>query len=218
MIDDLRTSYDRVAAEYVGRCFGELDHKPLDRLLLDRFADSVRPWGLACDLGCGPGQVARYLHGRGVRVMGLDLSPVMVETARRLNPGIEFAQGDMHALQFEDEALGGIVACYSIIHIVRPNVVPVLAEMKRVLRSGGQLLLAFHIGDETVHLDEWWGEPVSLDFLFYRPEDMTQSLEQAGFRVVDRFERDPYPGVEHPSRRAYLLAERPLGSGRTNRS
>jgi hypothetical protein len=50
-----KTSYDRVADEYVRRIFDELQHKPLDRLLLDRFAASVRGMGPVCDMGCGPG-------------------------------------------------------------------------------------------------------------------------------------------------------------------
>jgi trans-aconitate methyltransferase len=60
---DVRTSYDRVADEYVARIYGELQHKPFDREMLDRFAARVKPHGLICDLGCGPGHVARYLYG-----------------------------------------------------------------------------------------------------------------------------------------------------------
>src|SRR5687767_2004876 len=93
--NDCQTSYDTVADEYVRRFFDELKDKPFDRQLLDRFADSVRDVGAACDMGCGPGQVARYLHERGVQVCGVDLSPGIVERARVLNPDIEFQQGDM---------------------------------------------------------------------------------------------------------------------------
>lgn len=207
--DAVRASYDRVADEYVARIAGELAYKPLDRQLLDGFADRVRAAGPVCDLGCGPGHVARYLHDRGVLVTGVDLSPAMVEAARWLNPGIEFTPGDMRALPVADGALGGIVAFYSVIHLPRPEVVPALVEMRRVLRPGGLVLLAFHIGDQVVHLDEWWGQRVSVDFVFFRTEEMTGFLIEAGFRVVETVERDPYPGVEHPSRRAYLLAEKP---------
>jgi SAM-dependent methyltransferase len=206
---DVQDSYDRVAEEYVDRIFGELEHKPLDRQLLDGFAERSKAIGPACDVGCGPGHVARYLHDRGVSVTGVDLSPAMVEAARRLNPAIEFAQADMRSLKFEDGALGGIAAFYSIIHIPRAEVVAVLAEMRRVLRPGGLLLLAFHIGDDVVHLDEWWGQRVSVDFLFFRPEEMRAFLEEAGFRVEEIVEREPYPGAEHPSRRAYVFAEKP---------
>jgi SAM-dependent methyltransferase len=208
---EVQASYDRVAEEYVARIYGELDHKPLDRQLLDRFADRVQVIGPACDLGCGPGHVARYLHERGVDVRGIDLSPAMVEVARRLNPGIEFRQGDMRSLEIEDGTFGGTAAFYSIIHIPRPEVVTALVEMKRVLRPGGLLLLAFHIGDDVVHLDEWWGHPVSVDFIFFRTEEIAGYLREAGFQVVEVVEREPYPEVEHPSQRAYVLSEKPRG-------
>ena len=112
-------SYDDVADEYVRRIFNELQHKPLDRELLDRFAANVRGVGPACDLGCGPGHVAHYLHEQGVDVCGIDLSPAMVERARRLTPAVDFRQGDMLALEATDESWAGIAAFYSIIHIPR---------------------------------------------------------------------------------------------------
>jgi hypothetical protein len=96
-----------------------------------------------------------------------------------------------------------------IIHISRSEVVAVLGEMKRALHPGGVLLLAFHIGDDVVHLDEWWGQPVSVDFVFFRAEEMTRFLSEAGFEVRETVVREPYRGVEHPSRRAYILAEKP---------
>jgi trans-aconitate methyltransferase len=68
----------------------------------------VRDVGPACDLGCGPGQVARYLHERGVQVCGVDLSPTMVERARGLTPAVEFRQGDMMALDAPDGAWAGV--------------------------------------------------------------------------------------------------------------
>jgi len=91
----LQADYDPVAEEYAEKFFHELQHKPFDRELLDRFATRVQGLGPVCDLGCGPGQIARYLHERGVDAFGVDLSPAMVEVAQRLNPGIHFEQGDM---------------------------------------------------------------------------------------------------------------------------
>src|SRR5262249_29429402 len=116
-LGDVRRSYDLVAGEYALRISGELEHKPLDRELLDRFAASVRPLGAACELGCGPGHVARYLRERGVEVHGVDLSPEMLEHARRLNPTIELRQGDLRSLDVEAGAWGGIAAFYSLIHL-----------------------------------------------------------------------------------------------------
>jgi SAM-dependent methyltransferase len=118
----------------------------------------------------------------------------------------------MLALDVENDAWGGIAAFYSIIHIPREEVVAALLEFKRVLRPGGLLLLAFHIGEEIVHLDEWWGQRVSLDFAFFQPAEMKGYLKSAGFAIEDVVERPPYENVEHQSRRAYIFGRKPTPS------
>ena len=100
---------------------------------------------------------------------------------------------------------------YSIIHIPREEVTDALCEMRRVLRGEGLLLLAFHIGEEIVHLEEWWGHPVSIDFLFFRPEEMAGYLASAGFEIEEVITRPPYADVEYPSHRAYIFAKKPTG-------
>jgi SAM-dependent methyltransferase len=204
-----RESYDELAATYTERIFSELAGKPLDRHLLNRFAEDVRGHGLVADLGCGPGHAARYLHDQGVRMLGIDLSPRMIDLARQRSPDIEFRVGDMRTLDLPDGALAGIVAFYSLIHIGEPEMGATLRELRRVLAPGGLLLVAFHIGEETVHRDELWGHTVSLDFRFLMPSPMVARLVEAGFVVLERVEREPYPEVEHPSRRCYLLARSP---------
>jgi len=204
---DPRTSYDTVADDYTARIAAELRHKPFDRLLLDQFAEQVRDLGCVADIGCGPGHVARYLHDRGVRVVGIDLSPQMIECARKLHPIIEFRQADMEALPVANGTWAGIVAFYSLIHVPRDRVVATLREFRRVLRPRGLLLLAFHIGAGVVHLDEWWGHRVSVDFVFFCSGEVERYLTAAGFEVERSTERDPYPPeVEHQSRRGYVLA------------
>lgn len=76
----------------------------------------------------------------------------------------------------------------------------------RLLKPGGVLLLSFHCGTQTLHLDEWWGKPVSIDFNFYEPPEMQDWLARAGFGRVETHLLEPYPGIEHQSKRAYLFA------------
>jgi SAM-dependent methyltransferase len=206
---EMRASYDRVAEEYAARMADELAHKPFDRALLDRLAVEVGGRGTICDLGCGPGQVARYLHDHGAPACGIDLSPAMVAEARRRHPGIDFAQGDIIDLAgVADGAFGGVAAFYSLIHIELEEMVAALREIERVLRPGGVLLLAFHVGEHVVHLDEWWERPVAIDFLFFTPEKMLGYLHDAGYTRCDVFERAPYEGVEAATERAYIFARR----------
>jgi ubiquinone/menaquinone biosynthesis C-methylase UbiE len=208
-LNTIQQSYDRVADAYARHMYAELQHKPLDRELLTRFAARLKGSGDICDIGCGPGHVARFLHDQGANVFGLDLSPGMLEEARRLNPEISFRQGNMLALDLPDASLAGITAFYAIVHLPKASLPQAFHEMARVLKPGGLLLLAHHIGDETLHRDEWLDCPVTLDFRFFSPHATRRDLEAAGLVVEEVIEREPYaPEVEHQSRRAYIFARK----------
>ena len=210
MTTDPGASYDRVADEYVRRIYRELEDKPLDRELLERLASQLKGAGPVADIGCGPGHVTRYLRERGVDVYGVDLSRQMISHARVLNHGIQFFPADMTRLPAATQTWAGIVAFYSIIHIPRERVRGTLEEFKRALRPGGRLLFSFHIGDTVLHMEEWWGQPVSLDFVFFQPNEMADYVRAAGLDLEEVIERAPYePDVEHQSHRCYIFARKP---------
>ena len=204
---ELQSSYDRVAQHYADEYFAELARKPFDRELLDGFARSLRGGGQVCEIGCGPGQIARYLKDRGVNMLGLDLSAEMVKCARRLNPDIPFVHGDMLTLDLPEDSLGGIVSFYAIIHLKREQMTPALKEMRRALKPGGRLLVSFHGGQGELHRDEWYGQPVSIDVTLMTKEEMSGYLRGAGFHEVTIRERKPYE-FEYPTPRMYAFARK----------
>jgi SAM-dependent methyltransferase len=204
----VRSTYDALAEQYAAHLADELSGKEIDRMLLDRFAERVRDVGPVCELGCGPAHVARYLHDRGVDVFGIDLSPAMVEQARGLHPGMSFREGDMLSLDVDARSLAGVVSFYAIVHLQPEALKAAFCELHRVLRPGGLVLLAFHVGDEAVRPRELWGIPVALDWVFFQTADVVRSLAEAGLTAGEVIEREPYEGVEHPSRRAYIFATR----------
>ena len=204
----IRESYDRLAEEYTRRIADELQHKPLDRQLLDRFAQQTNGKGEVCDMGCGPGHVARYLRDAGATVFGLDLSTAMLEQARKLNPDIRFREGNMLALDLAVGTLAGIAAFYAIVNIPKSWLGTVFREMARVLQPGGLLLLAFHVGDEVLREEELWGHKLNMHFIFFQPLEIKSDIEAAGLVIEEIIERDPYPEVEYPSRRAYIFARK----------
>jgi SAM-dependent methyltransferase len=211
--DHIRACYDAVAREYADRFGGELAHKPLDRELLGHFASEVCGRGQVYDLGCGPGHTTAFLHGCGIDVRGLDLSAGLLGEARRRHPGLEFELGDMLALPLADASLAGVVAFYAIVHLSPAGLRRAIEEMYRVLRPGGRLLLAFHVGEGSIHVEEFLGRSVLLDIVFFTPLEVTGELARAGFVAAEVIERDPYPEVEYPSRRAYLFARKPERGG-----
>src|SRR5579872_1026856 len=202
--NSIRESYNRLAEEYTRRISDELRHKPIDRELLDRFAKQTNGRGEVCDMGCGPGHVGRYLREAGASVFGLDLSPRMLDQARKLNPDISFREGNMMSLDIPDGTLAGIAAFYAIVNIAKPSLPAVFREFQRVLRPSGLLLLAFHTGDDVLHEDELWGQKISMDFLLFPTLEIKRDLEAAGFTIEDVIEREPYAEVEYQSRRAYV--------------
>jgi SAM-dependent methyltransferase len=205
---NVQVNYDVLAENYAAQFRDELDKKPFDRKMLDWLIEKVGEAGIICDMGCGPGQIAGYLHARGAQVCGIDLSPEMVRQARILNPKISFQTGDMLNLDsVADDSFGGIAAFYSIVNIPPESIVSALRKLRRVLRPGGALLLAFHIGREAIHVEEMLDKKVSMDFFFFDPAEIKNQLETAGFRLEEAIERDPYSEtIEHQSRRAYLFA------------
>jgi ubiquinone/menaquinone biosynthesis C-methylase UbiE len=208
--NDIREAYDAVADAYAQRFADELSHKPLDRALLGMFVEQLPSRnGLIADIGCGPGHVARYIKSLGFRAMGVDLSPAMVENARRSDPSIEFEVASMLALPAGDGRWDGIVALYSIIHLKPNEVHAALAEFFRVLTNRGLLMLSIHVGNEVRHVDEFLGQAVSLDFRFMETSDLETALEDAGFEVMMTLERRPYEPYESPTRRGYILARKP---------
>ena len=211
VVQSIRESYDRIADEYARRIFNELQHKPPDRELLNRFAAEIPGRGVVCDMGCGPGHVARYLRDAGTSVFGLDLSPQMIEQARRLNPDISFREGNMMApLGLEDSTLAGITSFYAIVNIPKEFLPLVFQEMERVLQPGGLLLLAFHTGDEVLQEKELWGRQISMDFFLFQVSAIRQYIEAAGLGIEEIIERGPYgPEVEYQSTRAYVFARKP---------
>lgn len=185
-LSETRASYDVDAAGYAEQVRGLLDRYPFLRASLALLADLVREagGGPVADVGCGPGYVTRFLADAGVDAFGIDLSPEMVAIARRDHPDLRFEVGSMAALDLPDSALAGVVAFWSVIHVPDHAVPGVYAEMRRVLRPGGVLLVGFHVGDETRHDSVGYtGEPINLES-HHRPTARVRDwLRAAGFTL-----------------------------------
>jgi len=205
----IRSNYDALASAYAREISGELDHRPLERKMLQKFA--VACDGLICDLGCGPGHVTEYLGRFNANVIGLDLSAGILKEARARHSEIVFVQGNMLNLPFAAAKLAGIVAFYSIIHFDNNQVARAFAEMSRVLKPGGLVLLGVHVGREVVHVDELWGIPVDFDAAYFDLRELSGNLEIHGFTVIETVQREPHPEVEHQSIRGYIWAQRVAG-------
>jgi ubiquinone/menaquinone biosynthesis C-methylase UbiE len=211
-----RASYDTMADTYAELVRGELAARPLERALLAAFAELVRVGGggPVADVGCGTGRVTAYLHGLGMDVSGIDLSPGMLAIARKDHPELRFQEGSMLALDLPDASIAGVLAWYSIIHVPRELLPDAFAEFRRVLAPGGHLLLGFQAGSDTSHRTEARGHAIDLDFHRQEPDRIAELLTQAGLPVHARLTRERDTNSEFPEKTAqgFVLARKPLSA------
>ncbi|MET7464154.1 class I SAM-dependent methyltransferase [Nonomuraea sp. NPDC005501] len=206
-VETTRDAYTARAAEYSELFRDPLAEQPLDRALIDTFADLVKATGAGpiADLGCGPGHYTAYLHTRGVTAFGIDLSPGMIEQARQEHPGLRFEVGSMFSLDLADAVVGGVFSHYSIIHTPPERVHELFDEFARVLAPGGHLLLSFSATDDPSQPAEPYDHVVSLAYRW--STDMISAMLRE--RDIIETGRLIFPGNQDPKRgfpRVFLLA------------
>ena len=201
--------YNKTAKNYAEKFTNELDNKHFDKILLKAFITENIDKGQLIDLGCGPGQITKFLFDNGFTdTVGVDISTEMVKIARQINPILKFQQADILNLQFQDNSFGSAIAFYSIVHFDYDLVRTALKEIKRVLVDNGDLLFTFHIGDTIIHLDNFLDHEVEIDFYFFEVATIKNILVETGFEIVDIISRQPYKDVEHQSERAYIWTKK----------
>ncbi|MEU2548701.1 methyltransferase domain-containing protein [Streptomyces roseolus] len=211
-LDTVRDSYDRVADNYVDMVLntgiGDIRKDPWLKAPIDAFADTVRGLGPVLDVGCGPGTVTAYLAERGIDVSGVDLSPRMIENARRLHPQCRFAVASATELDLAEASLGGVLGWWSLFNLPREVLPQVLALFARALKPGGHFITAFHVGDgDLLRTEAYGGVPVRWTTHRWRPEQIVALVEEAGLRTVAELRlpademRGSGPGVVVTARR-----------------
>lgn len=185
-LEDTRTSYDTVAASYADQVRGAVGAHLYLRSAAAMLAESVRAAGdgPVVDVGCGPGHVTAYLDTLGLDAFGVDLSPGMVELARREHPGLRFEVGSMIGLDLPDGSVAGLLAWQSLIHIPDDQVPVAVAEFHRVMRPGSPLQLLFHVGHGSeLKTDGYGGHAMNVRVHRRQPDQVASWLHTAGFEV-----------------------------------
>ena len=140
----------------------------------------------------------------------MDLSEKLLQQARTIHPGITFRKGDILDLDLTDDSIAGVVSFYAICHFTTKQVKKAFNEAFRVLQPGGKFLLTYHVGDETIHVKEFLGKEIDIDFMLFPTDLIRGCLDDSGFYEIEIIEREPYADVEYESRRAYGFAAKPL--------
>ncbi|MFF9689187.1 class I SAM-dependent methyltransferase [Streptomyces sp. NPDC014623] len=204
-----REAYDAAAPAYAHLFRDSLRDSPLDRAILDVFAEVVGVSGndQVADLGCGPGHVTAHLDGLGLAAFGVDASPAMIELARQDHPGLRFDVGSMAALDIADGVLGGVLSRWSVIHTPPQEIPVIFGEFHRVLAPGGHLLICFSATDDPSHLTQAFDHAVALAYR-WSPDHLATMLRTSGLTEVARMVRAPQPTDHRQFQEVQLLARK----------
>ena len=101
--------------------------------------------GSVLDAGCGTGRVARELARRGLDVVGVDLDPSMLETARRVAPQLDWREGDLATVDLGRQFEAAILAGNVMIFLTPGTERAVVANLARHLVAGGLLVAGFQL-------------------------------------------------------------------------
>lgn len=202
----ITNAYNQAAEAYAELCFYELYNKPLDKKLYDLFFDRVVNKGKALEIGCGPGEIANYLKMKGLDITGIDISEKMIEIATRLNTHIDFRVGDVFNLDYKSNSIAGIVAPYLIVNFKPEDLPAAFSEMVRVLVTGGQLLIAFHSGNQELEIHDFFVKGNTIPYTYFDSNHVIDMIKNAGFAIIEHINRMPYEG--EVTNRTYIFAEK----------
>jgi ubiquinone/menaquinone biosynthesis C-methylase UbiE len=175
-----------------------------DRLRDELFGDRVHLAALAAladgdsvvgDLGCGTGQVSAALASFVTRVVAVDTSAAMLEAAKRRLAGfdnVDLRRGELEALPIDDDRLDVAVLMLVLHHVPEPA--KVLAEVARVLKPGGRVV----VGDMLPHDRENYRQQMGHVWLGFSDDQIRLMLTEAGFQRIRIVALPPDARVKGP--------------------
>lgn len=209
--NEVKKCYDLAAGAYAKKFLSELDDKPFDRNILDRFNDMLPAGSLIYDFGCGSGQTTKYINDKYKhRIIGLDFSENTIALAKQNFVDIDFIVDDMLDSKMASESADAILAFHAIVHFTYNEIELVLREWSRLLKPAGISLFCFHVGDEILETVDFLGvSGANATWRFLDPDRVLEIAERVGFTVEETVVRYPYKGREHESKRAYIILSKP---------
>ncbi len=187
-----RTAYNLAAGKYHELFHNEMQQKPFDHELLDRFAAHFNPSSRIVDAGCGPsGQIGRYLFDKGLKVQGIDIAEKCIEIAAGWNPGMNFQVMDMGCAAYRDCSIDGIISYYAIVHTPKNYLDRIFGEYRRILRKGGKLLVTVKDGEKDHYQREFLGFPPRIYFSCFSEEEICELFSRNAFKILYFKSRDP---------------------------
>lgn len=150
------------------------------------------PTGKIIDLGCGAGRDCKWFLVNGYKLIGIDISPKMIELAKSNNPQGEFFVKSFYQLGDLREKFDGFWAACSFLHVPKEKIADVIIKVKQLLNPGAIGFIAIKEGGQEKSV-EWQNSGQKRFFFFYSQDEFAHILTNAGFEILKHDKRPPGP-------------------------
>ncbi|NKB67327.1 MAG: methyltransferase domain-containing protein [Candidatus Latescibacteria bacterium] len=182
--EKVRAFYEESADSYDSMMDAEIE-LPMYTTALGGLAQRIAAFdGAVLDSSCGSGHMLEKLKDQytpGRQFIGVDLSPRMVAIAqKRLGRTATIVEGDMAALvHVQDASCAAVLSYFALHHVDLESMQSCFAAWHRVLKTGGQLLVATWEGEGTID----YGDQTNMVACRYRPEQIAQAAHTTDFSI-----------------------------------
>lgn len=174
--------YNKIAFQYARNIADRSPHEEIKR-----FIKLLKPQGRILDVGCAAGRDCRIFKDSGLNVVGIDLSEKLLEIAKQNNPDIEFKNADIRKIPYPNSNFDGLWVNAVFHHLDRKEMITVLKEFRRVLKSNGILFIRTKMGSGNWKVKEELALNEEREFTLLTSEDLNKMITNAGFKKIDLY-------------------------------
>lgn len=171
-------TYNKIAQEY-DKEFGN-DYS--DTPYVDKFLNYLEGKKVL-DIGCGVGNLTKYIMDKGFNIEGIDLSKEMLNIAKRKYSDIKFYEMNMKEITL-GKKYDGIMLAYSLFHLTKKEVIEVLPKYYDLLNSNGKILLILQYGQGERIVDEPLKEGLKIFINYYSQDEIIEILKNNSFKIL----------------------------------
>lgn len=155
---------------------------------LNSFCALLEPGSKILDLGCGPGNVAKFLYeaDKGFSVMGIDLSEEMIKLARQnvFQDSVIFKVGDIREIEIEENTYEAVIASFCIVHLDNDETKNLLKKVAKLLKKNGMLYISCMEGKSSGFEATSFSKGSCIFFNYYSEEFLSQVLKENQFKIL----------------------------------
>ena len=195
-------TYNEIAQEYEKEFGNDYSDTPYIDIFLN-YLDGKK----VLDIGCGVGNLTKYILDKGFNVDGIDLSEEMLNIAKSKYDNINFLQMNMKDIIL-DKKYDGIMLAYSLFHSTKQEVLEVLPKYYSLLNNNGKRLLILQSGKGEQVIDEPLKNGLKMFINYYSLEEIREVLEDNNFKILYTDLKKPESEFELGNEKIIIICER----------